>query len=189
MLKKIENFLNNKNLVFILSIFVSIYAVFAAPQMPEQLKKLFDNRIFRFMIIFLISYYASRGNPRVALICSLVFLFFMNTVIDNTMAESYYNYRFYENFQNEEAETEDAESQEAESQEAESVEQEENKQENEEAEITEEQEADIDNLDNDNFEDTPSSTPTSTTSSDGEKKKKVMRLKCEVEEEFANPRF
>jgi len=172
MFKSLSKCFESKNSVFLLGVLLSVYAVFAAPAIPNQLRNLFENRIFRFIMIFVIAYFAGNRNPQIALISALAFLFIMNLITDNTMGETYYNYRFYENFQNEEAETENAETDEAPLEDAET-----------DAEPTKDSEVEPEpdtNIDEDL--DTVENEPTN----EKPKKKKVMRLKCELEEEFAD---
>jgi len=100
LLKSLENMVENNTFVFVVTVFVSIYAVFAAPEMPSPLENLFNNQFFRFGFVFLIAYLASMRKPMVSLLVTLAFFCVMHVLNVRRTAEQYVNYKFYENFQN-----------------------------------------------------------------------------------------
>jgi hypothetical protein len=51
-------------------VFLVLYASIAAPKLPRYVAKLFDNTLFKLVILFLIAY-VSRKNPTVALVAAL----------------------------------------------------------------------------------------------------------------------
>jgi len=53
-----------------LSLFLALYAGLAAPRLPENIARLFDNNMFKFVIFFLIVY-SSRKNPTIATIAAI----------------------------------------------------------------------------------------------------------------------
>ena len=114
--KMVTNVIENRTVAAVLSVLVSLYVVFAAPEIPDVVRNLFDNAVFRFVVIFLVAYYAhSSKNPMVALVVTVAFLFVTNILSGNRLIDSYSNYKRYENFEehsgeeDEEAEEEDDE--------------------------------------------------------------------------------
>ena len=109
--KMVTNVIENRTVAAVLSVLVSLYVVFAAPEIPDVVRNLFDNAVFRFVVIFLVAYYAhSSKNPMVALVVTVAFLFVTNILSGNRLIDSYSNYKAYENFEEhsgEEAEEEE----------------------------------------------------------------------------------
>ena len=72
-----ETIIENKYIFPILTLIVSIYFVQARPKLPTYIEKIFENMIFRFVVIAYIIY---RGNddPAMAIMISVGFLFVMH---------------------------------------------------------------------------------------------------------------
>jgi len=64
---------NNQYLSVALGLFLILYAGLAAPKLPETIAKLFDNVLFKFVILFLVAYGAKK-NPTVAIIAVVALL-------------------------------------------------------------------------------------------------------------------
>jgi len=82
-MNKIKDFLNpevlikNTYLASILSIFLAMYGPRLQPKLPEQIRNVFNNDLFRVLIIFLITYIAS-NNVQLSIIITIVFLVTLN---------------------------------------------------------------------------------------------------------------
>jgi hypothetical protein len=70
---------NNPYLSSGLSLFLVLYAGLAAPQLPESVAVLFDNTLFKFVIMFLVAYSAKK-NPTVALVAAIGLMVSLNTL-------------------------------------------------------------------------------------------------------------
>ena len=111
--KMVSNVIENRTVAAVLSVLVSLYVVFAAPEIPDVVRNLFDNAVFRFVVIFLVAYYAhSSKNPMVALVVTVAFLFVTNILSGNRLIDSYSNYKRYENFEEHSGEEDEAEEEE-----------------------------------------------------------------------------
>ena len=76
-----------KDGIQILALFLSIYGPRLHPKLPPVIKDLFNNNVFRFLIIALISYISSE-DLTISLILSIAFLLFIG-IIDNQ--QQYFN--------------------------------------------------------------------------------------------------
>jgi len=103
-IKSIKTMLNpdylvqNSYLFSVLSIFLAMYGPRLHPKLPEPLKNLFDNPLFRSLVLFLIVYLSS-SNFQTSLVTTIIFLVTMNLLHTSKALESYENIQ-YENFQN-----------------------------------------------------------------------------------------
>ena len=64
---------NNEYVTAALTIFLIVYASYAAPKLPPYILKMFDNPLFKLLIFFLIVYTANK-NPTVAIIAAVAFM-------------------------------------------------------------------------------------------------------------------
>lgn len=64
---------NNEYITAALTLFLIVYASYAAPKLPPYILKLFDNPFFKLLIFFLIVYTARR-NPTVAIVAAVALM-------------------------------------------------------------------------------------------------------------------
>lgn len=84
---KFDGAVNNAMSVFVqndflstgLTMFLILYASMAAPRLPENIARMFDNVFVKFIILFLIAYNVKR-NPTAALIASMGFMITILTI-------------------------------------------------------------------------------------------------------------
>lgn len=80
---ELEKFLiplsNNKIIYTFFVLFITLYGGLAAPKLPRKIANLFDNEIFRLIIIFGIAYTASKDTS-IALMCTMGLLISLNTL-------------------------------------------------------------------------------------------------------------
>jgi len=62
-----------------LTIFLILYAGLAAPQLPEYIANLFDNPLFKLLILFLVAYSAKK-NPTVAIVAAIGLMVSIHTL-------------------------------------------------------------------------------------------------------------
>ena len=102
MLKDLEKMLKgvseNRTFLAVLTVLLTLYVVFSAPKLPEVLRRLFELPVFRFLVLFLVAYFAKYRNPTIALVVSLAFLFVTNLLSEGRLLESYNNIAQYESF-------------------------------------------------------------------------------------------
>src|SRR5207253_3159574 len=60
--------------IAVITTFVGIYTSTVAPELPDFIKKLYDNKIFSFLVILLVSYMSSSRRPVVAVVCAVSFM-------------------------------------------------------------------------------------------------------------------
>lgn len=92
-----DSLINNDVIVIILAILVAMYASMVRVELPEYIKTLFRNNIFRVVLLSLLLMYGFRASPHVALSIALVFvltLYFLN------IEETKENFAFLERFKN-----------------------------------------------------------------------------------------
>jgi hypothetical protein len=70
---------NNKYVLPVLSLCLAIYVALARPKLPDYIAKLFDNPVFRLLMI---SYILYRGNkdPQLSLMIATTFLITMHMI-------------------------------------------------------------------------------------------------------------
>ena len=93
----ISSYINNDVVVIILAFIVALYASQTRVEMPEYIKALFRNNIFRVVFIFLLLMFPFKQAPHVALTIALIFvltLYFLN------YAEMKENFAHLERFRN-----------------------------------------------------------------------------------------
>ena len=88
-----EYLVQNSYLFAVLTVFLTMYGPRLQPQLPESLRNLFDNIVFRGVVLFLIGYLSS-NNFQVSLIVTIIFLVTMNILHTNEVLEKFN----YENF-------------------------------------------------------------------------------------------
>ena len=130
MLKDLEKMLKgvseNRTFLAVLTVLLTLYVVFSAPKLPEVLRRLFELPVFRFIVLFLVAYFAKYRNQTIALVVALAFLFVTNLLSEGRLLESYNNIAQYESFKQrvENFEDEDEEDEFEEDEEEEEVEEE-----------------------------------------------------------------
>tara|TARA_B100001287_G_C22258885_1_gene334003 strand:- start:24 stop:524 length:501 start_codon:yes stop_codon:yes gene_type:complete len=88
----VESYLNmlfeNKYLSTALSMFLVFYSSRAAPKLPNFMVKLFENSIFRILVLSLIVYKGNR-DPQFAIMIAVVFTITMNMVSKQKLFEGF----------------------------------------------------------------------------------------------------
>ena len=86
-----ENLVQNTYLFGVLSLFLIIYGPRLHPRLPDSLRNLFNNVLFRGVIIFLVVYLASI-NFELSLMITIVFLVTMNILHSSNVLDTFRNY-------------------------------------------------------------------------------------------------
>ena len=74
---KIDQLLNHQMIYPILALFLAMYGPRLQPKLPKELRNLFNNNFFRFIVIMLIAYLSSE-NLQMSLIIALAFCLIMS---------------------------------------------------------------------------------------------------------------
>ena len=80
--------LENKYIGTIVSLFLVLYGGLARPALPNFIKQLLANDIFRMLYVFLLSYIAEK-NVQVALVCAVVFMVLNGLWADAEVKEAF----------------------------------------------------------------------------------------------------
>jgi hypothetical protein len=88
----------NSYLFAVLSIFLTMYGPRLHPKLPEPLINLFDNALFRAVVLFMIVFLSS-NNFQSSIVITVIFLVTMNLLHTSKALEKYENIQ-YENFYN-----------------------------------------------------------------------------------------
>ena len=80
--------LDDKYVSTVLSIFLALYAGLARPELPNFILKLFDNQVFRILVLSLIAYRANR-DPQLAIMIAVAFTVSLNMLSERNMKESF----------------------------------------------------------------------------------------------------
>ena len=91
-----EYLVQNSYLFAVLSIFLVIYGPRLHPKLPESLKNLFNNPVFRAIILFLISFLASK-NFQSSIVITVIFLVTMNILHTSKVFNNFKNYEKFTN--------------------------------------------------------------------------------------------
>ncbi len=78
----------NKYVSTTLSLFLAMYAALARPAFPPVLKKLFDNPVFRILILSLVVY-SSHKDPQLAIMVAVAFTVTLNLLSEQEVKESF----------------------------------------------------------------------------------------------------
>ncbi len=87
----LDNFFSGKVTTAVTSMFLVLYAGMASPELPSVIKKMFNNSIFRILILSLIVYKGNK-DPQLAIIIAISFTITMNYLRDNELKEEFKNY-------------------------------------------------------------------------------------------------
>lgn len=79
-----QRFLENEYVTTTLGLFLVIYGSLAAPKLPPSIARLFENPLFRLVILFLIAYMSSK-NPSIALISAVALTVSLQTLSKHQM--------------------------------------------------------------------------------------------------------
>ena len=82
--------LENKYIGTIVSLFLVLYGGLARPELPNILKTLLANDIFRVLYVFVLAYIADK-NVQVALVCAVVFMVLNGLWADAEVKEAFEN--------------------------------------------------------------------------------------------------
>ena len=85
-----SGFFQSKLSTAVTTLFLVLYAGMAKPKLPNPIKKLFENDIFRIIILSLIVYKGNK-NTRLSLFIAIAFVISMNKINDNEINESFKN--------------------------------------------------------------------------------------------------
>jgi hypothetical protein len=79
---------SNENVKTIMSLFLVLYASLARPDLPNFIRKLFENPIFRILVLSLIVY---RGNkdPQLSLMVAIAFTVTLNLMAEKEVQEGF----------------------------------------------------------------------------------------------------
>ena len=90
--------LNNKYFVLVLTIFLYLYGfVLSRMEIPQYIKKLFKNNIFRVAFLSLLLVYNFDKSPRVAIIVATVFVLTMYYIGESDKREGFRYFKEYNN--------------------------------------------------------------------------------------------
>ena len=80
--------LNNPYVIAALTILITMYAASIRPELPPFIKQLFNNPLFRIVILFLVVVRANK-NPTLALMIAIGFTLTVNFITEQEMTESF----------------------------------------------------------------------------------------------------
>lgn len=83
-----KTYIKNMYLFGILSLFLTMYGPRLHPKLPDGLRAMFNNRIFRAIVIFLIAYISS-SDIQTSMVMSIVFLITMNLFHTSKLLEKF----------------------------------------------------------------------------------------------------
>ena len=85
----LSDLLSNPTAIAIITTFTVIFTSTIGPEMPSYIKDLFQNDVFRFVVIGLVAYTSSARRPVIALIAAVSFLLIMQLVSEQQTVEKY----------------------------------------------------------------------------------------------------
>lgn len=87
-MKGFDQLMLNPYFATILTIILTVYAALASPKLPNFLKKLFDNTIFKIFIISFIAYRANK-NPQLSILIAICFVITLNYLAEKETKETF----------------------------------------------------------------------------------------------------
>jgi hypothetical protein len=88
MLQELREVFDNKYLSTVLTLALGLYASLLGPELPEPIKNLFNNTLFRILVLFLV---VVRGNkdPKLAIMISVVFVLTLDYIHAKSATETF----------------------------------------------------------------------------------------------------
>ncbi len=83
-----DKWMANPYFATIITIVLAVYASLASPNLPSYFKKLFDNSIFKILIITFIAYRAN-SNPQLSLLVAICFVVTLNFLAEKETKEAF----------------------------------------------------------------------------------------------------
>ena len=83
-----ETLFSDKKVSTLLSTFLILYGGLASPELPGFVRKLFENRIFKILILSLVVY-TSNKDPKFAVLMAVAFTITMNMLDNQIIAEKF----------------------------------------------------------------------------------------------------
>ena len=87
----LDSFFSNNVTSAVTTMILVLYAGMASPKLPNLIKKMFNNSIFRILILSLIVYKGNK-DPQLAITIAIAFTITMNYLRDNELKEEFENY-------------------------------------------------------------------------------------------------
>ena len=87
-MKGFDSLMTNPYFATVITIILAVYASLASPNLPNFLKKLFDNSIFKIIIITFIAYRAN-SNPQLSLLVAICFVVTLNFLAEKETKEAF----------------------------------------------------------------------------------------------------
>jgi len=84
----VVNVMQNKYVSGFITLFCILYISLARPALPDYIHSLFDNKLFRFLVLVMTAYIATM-NLRVALIVTIAFIVTLNLLNEQKIAEGF----------------------------------------------------------------------------------------------------
>jgi amino acid transporter len=72
--KQLSKFVSNPVTIAVYTVAIALYTSTVAPRLPEQLRVLYDSKLFSFFIVFFTAFFLSHCRPTVAIVSGLSFL-------------------------------------------------------------------------------------------------------------------
>ena len=94
-----ENLIKSTWLFGLLSLFLAMYGARLQPKLPNELRNLFNNPLFRGLIIFLVIYLSER-NMAAALVITVIFTITINLLTTSNILENVKNALVREKYNN-----------------------------------------------------------------------------------------
>jgi chromate transport protein ChrA len=87
-MKSFDQLMLNPYFATILTIILTVYASLASHKLPNFLKKLFDNTLFKIIIISFIAYRANK-NPQLSILIAVCFVITLNFLAEKETKETF----------------------------------------------------------------------------------------------------
>ncbi len=87
-MKGFDSWMANPYFATTITIILAVYASLASPKLPSYFKKLFDNSIFKILIITFIAYRAN-SNPQLSLLIAICFVITLNFLAEKETKEAF----------------------------------------------------------------------------------------------------
>lgn len=95
-----DELMNNTLFSTFITVFLCIYGALIGPRMPKFVITLFNNFIFKILIISIIAYRANK-NPQLSLLFAIIFVLTINAITDNEHLEAFKQIETFQNAKSE----------------------------------------------------------------------------------------
>ena len=85
----VQNIVNNPTVIAVLATLTALFTSTIGPGLSSPVKNLFENDVFRFIVIFAVAYLSSARRPVIAIVAAFSFLYISSILAEQKSIEHF----------------------------------------------------------------------------------------------------